>query len=129
MAAHGCRVMRPFSAVPRLRILPNRLCDITRAERLRRIQARCIRLPSGCLLYPAVRDEGYPYIDLQGDDHDRQQWSARRLVWALVNGPLPERGILLRRCVPRNCVTPSHQVLWVPPEQIDWVSSSIRGEL
>lgn len=117
--------MTPFSAIPHLRILPDRLDTEARAERLKCIQQRCVQLPSGCLLYPAVRDEGYPYIDLQGDDHDRQQWAARRLVWALERGSLPERAILLRKCVPKNCVTPAHQTLWVPPEQIDWIGDSI----
>jgi hypothetical protein len=115
---HRFRRCTPWSAIPRLRVIPGRLGGARRREHLREIEARCEKSAHGCWLYPAVRDESYPYLDVTGDDGGREQWSARRYVWALVNGDIPEGGIILGRCPPKACVLPEHQWLWVPPRQL-----------
>lgn len=116
----------PWSARPTLFSVPSRLSSARRREHLLEIQDRCIVTLSGCWLYPAVRDEGYPYIDVTGDDGEREQWSARRYVWALVNGDIPEGGIILGNCPPKACVNPEHQWLWVPPRQFDLFATVVK---
>jgi hypothetical protein len=113
----------PWSARPRLFALPHRLSADRRREHLREIEARCTKTPAGCWLYLAVRDEGYPYIDLVGDDGRREQWSARRYAWALAKGDIPDGGIILGACPPKACVLPEHQWLWVPPRQLELLSA------
>lgn len=112
------RQANPFSAKPRLRIVPARYRD---AERLQAIQERCVTNELGCWLFLHLRDEQFPYIDLRGDEGEREQWSARRYAWALKNGDIPERGIIVGKCLYTACVNPDHQALWVPPLQLDWV--------
>lgn len=110
---------RPWSARPRLRRIPGRLSTTHRHIQLAAVEQRCTHTETGCWLYPAIRDEAYPYIDLVGDDGRREQWSARRFVWALANGDIPEGGIILGKCHFKACVLPEHQELWVPPKQFD----------
>lgn len=112
------RHTRPWSARPTLFCIPSRLSAARRREHLLEIEDRCIITLSGCWLYPALR-EGYPYIDVTGDDGEREQWAARRYVWGLVNGDIPEGGIILGNCPPKACVNEAHQWLWVPPKQFD----------
>lgn len=112
---------RPWSAHPTLFRIPERLDAGRRREHLEEIQARCTINDMGCWLYPAVREEGYPYIDVTGDCGNREQWSARRYVWALTNGDIPQGGIIIGCCPYTACVLPGHQALWVPPQQLDWV--------
>lgn len=113
------RQMNPFSAKPRLRRLPARYRDSQ--DRLLAIQRQCSTNECGCWLFPRVRDEAFPYIDLRNDDGEREQWSARRHTWTLKNGDIPERGLIIGMCLYTACVNPDHQALWVPPLQLDWV--------
>jgi len=115
--------MNPWSAKPKFYRLPGRLSKRRRAQRLREIEERCAINELGCWLYPAVRDERFPYIDATGDEGQREQWSARRYVWALKHGEIPDRGILLGACPYTACVLPDHQALWVPPLQLDWLGA------
>lgn len=115
------RQANPFSARPRLRIVPARIG--APEKRLLKEQARCTTNEQGCWLYPAIRDEAYPYVTFAGDDGQIEQWSARRFVWALKHGEIPERGIILGFCPFTACVNPDHQALWVPPVQLDWVAT------
>src|SRR5687767_5642756 len=116
------RQMNPFSARPRLRVLPTKVEQV-RQDRLAEVQSECSTNGLGCWLYHRIREEAFPYIDLKGNQGEREQWSARRYVWALKHGEIPERGILLGGCPYTACVNPDHQALWVPPVQLDWVGA------
>jgi hypothetical protein len=120
---------RPWTSTAVLRCVPSRLSTERRRRHLFKIVARCATTAAGCWLYPAVRDETYPYLDVTGDNGERQQWSARRYVWALVNGDIPEGGIMLGRCQSRACVWPGHQWLWVPPKQLQLLGDDSRGDV
>lgn len=111
---------RPFSARPRLRIVPRRLTAEQRQRRLARIEGRSTKTATGCWLYPSVRNYLDPYVDIVNDHGRREQWTMRRYVWALTNGDIPDGAIVVRRCRPRNCVAPGHPTLW---HQVDWVGS------
>lgn len=97
------RRCRPWSARPTLFLIPSRLGAVRRREHLLEIEARCEKTTTGCWLYPAVREEGYPYIDVTGDDGGREQWSARALRvgpgerrytgWRDHPWPLPAEGL------------------------------------
>lgn len=115
------RQQNPWSAKPRLRSIPSRIDAAKRKKLYRRIKNKCARNELGCWIYPSVRDEAYPYLSITGDDGSSEQWSARRFVWALRHGDIPERGIIIGCCPYPQCVNPGHQALWVPPLQMDWV--------
>lgn len=116
------RQANPFSARPRLRVLPARVRK-RNADLLLKVQANCVTNELGCWLFPNIRDESFPYIDITSDQGEREQWSARRYAWTLVHGDIPERGVLLGGCPFTACVNPDHQALWVPPVQLDWVGA------
>lgn len=109
-----CMRTKPWSARATLFALPKRLTPLMRRERFERIRLRCEHTSDGCWLYPAVRNNDDPFIDVQNDAGKREQWSARRFVWALVNGDIPLDGVLHRGCSKNNCVFPGHQRLWAP---------------
>lgn len=120
----------PWSARPRLRIVPGSPEVRIRQAMLAEVESACAISQEGCWVYPTVRDGAYPYIDLRGSEGERLQWSARRYAWALANGDIPEDGVIMGNCALKACVRPDHQWLWVPPKQFDLLGfqSTSRGD-
>lgn len=57
----------------------------------------------GCWLWQGARAKGYGVIRIEGHNE-----GAHRVMWELVNGPVPEGLFVLHKCDVRACVNPAH---------------------
>jgi hypothetical protein len=77
---------------------------VDRAATLARIEARCVRDESGCLLFQGfVNRKGYGAMCVAG-----KAWTIHRLAYALAHGPIPSGMFVCHRCDRPNCCEPSH---------------------
>ncbi len=59
---------------------------------------------SGCFEWTGAKyQSGYGQYDLGG-----RQWRAHRLVWSLLNGPIPKGLVIMHSCDNPICVRPEH---------------------
>lgn len=75
---------------------------------IERIEERTIPCPAtGCLLWTArISGDGYGRIGFKG-----KNWRAHRLMWTLVNGPIPDSMKVCHKCDVPSCVNPDHLFL------------------
>lgn len=71
------------------------------------IRAKILAADSGCCLWTGAQfTTGYGLLNYEG-----KLWKAHRLIWTLVNGPIPPRIHCLHHCDTPLCVNPSHLFL------------------
>jgi hypothetical protein len=81
-------------------------------ELLERIKSRCVRNERGCLVWTGAKTYdrhhplGYGQIWLNGANA-----RVHRLMWSLVNGPIPEGFIVMHTCDNPPCCEPTHLVI------------------
>lgn len=78
---------------------------------------------TGCLLFKGVLDAfGYGRIWANG------KWNrVHRIVWTLVNGPIPPGKHVLHTCDVRNCINPKHLFLGTHKDNMQ--DAAIKGRL
>ena len=73
-------------------------------EHIERMLAKVEKQPNGCWKWLGpVRRDGYGSRMFHGDT-----WSAPRLFWTLIRGPIPAGLHLLHRCDFKLCINPDH---------------------
>lgn len=81
--------------------------DTTDAEYLERLKSRILVDANGCWLYQRFRQRGgYCDISYRGDN-----LRAHRVMFAIVNGPIPKGLNVLHKCDVRHCINPDHLFL------------------
>ena len=76
-----------------------------RTKTIHDIRARCVVDDNGCWLWQAYRNPaGYGWVTVRGSTSGL----AHRVAWALVNGEIPEKALVLHNCFVKHCVNPAH---------------------
>lgn len=71
---------------------------------LQSLQQRVRRTEKGCWIWEGPRDDsGYGRTSYEG-----RAWSAHRLIYTLLVGPIPPRTVLRHACDNPGCVAPEH---------------------
>lgn len=70
--------------------------------------------PGGCWDWlGSVGSNGYGYMQ-----HAGETWRMHRLVWTLLNGPIPDGMIVMHSCDNRLCINPEHLVMGTQQQNI-----------
>lgn len=91
-------------------------------ERLAQIKAKAKLSSSGCWLWPRLLHNGYGQTTWNS-----KPWRTHRLVWTLVNGPIPKGLLVLHRCDVRNCCNPDHLFLGTAADNTADMMAKGRG--
>lgn len=71
----------------------------------------------------APNQKGYSNVAVGG--RSGTKWRAHRLVWTVMNGPIPMFGNILHSCDNRRCIRPSH--LWCGSEADNTADMMAKG--
>lgn len=77
-----------------------------------------------CHLAPVPK--GYCYTQVGG--REGIKWRVHRLIWTVINGPIPEGKIILHTCDNRKCIRHDHLVCGTEADNTEDMMSKGRGK-
>lgn len=81
--------------------------NITDEQYLAKLMSKCVRLPSGCLVWQGWKNwKGYGEMGYRG-----RSWFVHRLVYTLKIGPIPPGMLVCHTCDVRACCDEDHLFL------------------
>jgi hypothetical protein len=81
------------------------------------IRSQTVTDSNGCWIWQrAFNNYGYSIISIKGSSKKGHCTLVHRLLWSLVNGPIPEGGWILHKCDNPPCINLDHLYLGTPKQ-------------
>lgn len=86
---------------------------LIKTDILTHVLSRCVRSPSGCLLWQGSINNGYGHTQVKG-----RMKKVHRVVWEENHGPIPEGLLVCHTCDVRNCEDINHLFLGTDKDNV-----------